>query len=98
MKLALKNACPTTKGCEIAHLVNSDIQAAVCDYRGSALGAPCGDPNRTICSPDNKALLRCDATSLKFTVEYQCAKDSPCKPYPGQESFTTPVVSCVPAR
>jgi hypothetical protein len=98
-RFAVKSECPTTKGCHVGHLTGSDIPVAVCDYRGIEAGARCGrgDENRTICSPDGAAILKCDPTSLAFGVELTCPKGQRCAPYQGKTDQVNPVVGCAPS-
>lgn len=63
--------CPTPAGCK------QGGNWAYCDFTGATVGTPCGKGNedRLFCSPDRKAVLRCNATTLVLEMERACKKD-----------------------
>ena len=72
--LTLQHECPTVAGCK------QSASWAYCDFTGATVDSPCGkgNENRTFCSPDRKAVLKCDPSTLKLRKELDCPKGT-CK-------------------
>ena len=66
--LRLQTECPTPAGCK------QGKDWAYCDFTGATVGTPCGkgNQNRVFCSPDKKAVLKCEPETLTLREVSKC--------------------------